>query len=101
VGTAALWQIVEDRVQQGGVNLDAAIVFDEAKLPKFVHENAYSRARRADHLGKHLLADLSNHGFRLLVLAEENLGRIKGEKPLGRVAFTVIGALETDICGST
>src|ERR1700681_51751 len=49
---------MQDHVQQGGVDLQvAAVVFDEAQLPKFVHENAHPRPSGADHLGERLLAD--------------------------------------------
>src|SRR5580692_10685615 len=49
--------VVEDQVQQRGVDLDAAIVLDQAELAELVHEEADARARRADHLGQCFLAD--------------------------------------------
>jgi hypothetical protein len=51
------------------VDLHAAtVVFDETQIPEPVQEKADARARRADHLGKRLLAHLHNHRKRLGLL---------------------------------
>jgi hypothetical protein len=47
------------------MNVQAPVVFDEAKLPELVHEPADPRACGSDHLGQHFLTDLRNHRFRL------------------------------------
>jgi hypothetical protein len=49
--------IVQNHVQQGIVDFNIAVVVNKAQLPKFVHEKADTRSRRADHLRKSLLAD--------------------------------------------
>jgi hypothetical protein len=40
-----LWVVVQDHVQQGGVNFQFSIVFDKAQFAKFVHEKAHRRLR--------------------------------------------------------
>ena len=45
------------------MNVQAPVVFDEAKLPELVHEPADPRACGSDHLGQHFLTDLRNHRF--------------------------------------
>jgi hypothetical protein len=40
--------IVEDHVEQSGVNLQIAVVLEEAELAELVHEGAHARPRRAD-----------------------------------------------------
>jgi hypothetical protein len=62
--------IVENQVQQGAVDLNMAIVINKAQLPKFVHEKAHARSRRADHLRQRLLADFRNDWLRPTFLAK-------------------------------
>ena len=45
-----LWLIVENYVQQGTVDFNAAVVFNKTQFPEFVHEKTHARSRRADHL---------------------------------------------------
>jgi len=52
------------------VDLDAAVVVNEAQFSKFVHEKTHSGPGRADHLRKRLLADLRDHRLRFLFLAK-------------------------------
>jgi hypothetical protein len=42
--------IVENHVQQGTVDFDAAVVINKTQFPEFVHEKTHARSRRADHL---------------------------------------------------
>ena len=42
---------MENHVQQGTVDFDAAVVVNKAQFPKFVHEKTHARSRRADHTG--------------------------------------------------
>ena len=52
------------------MNLQAAIVFNEAQLPKLVHEETHPGPRRPDHLGQGFLTDPRNDGLMLSVFAE-------------------------------
>jgi hypothetical protein len=45
------------------MNVQAPVVFDEAKLPELVHEPADPRACGTEHLRQHFLTDLRNHRF--------------------------------------
>src|SRR4029453_4853263 len=60
----------EEDVQGGALNLQAAVVVDEAELPELVHEATDSRPSGADHLRQHFLTDLRNHGLGLALLPE-------------------------------
>ena len=51
----ALKSVVKDDAQQGSVDLQAAVVLDEAEFPEFIHEEVDARARCADHLSQHFL----------------------------------------------
>ena len=44
--------VVEDDIQEGTVNLQAAVIFDEAQLPKLVHEETHPGSRCPDHFGQ-------------------------------------------------
>ena len=46
---------MQDNPQQGIVDVDLAVVFDEAQFSGFVHEQIDSRACGTDHLRQHLL----------------------------------------------
>jgi hypothetical protein len=48
---------MQDHVQQGIMNLQAPVVFDEPKFAKFVHEKAHTRPCGPDHFCERLLAD--------------------------------------------
>ena len=52
------------------MDLDAAVVVNEAQLSKFVHEETHARSRRADHLRKRLLADFRDQRLRFIFLAK-------------------------------
>src|SRR5271157_1171510 len=60
--------VVQDDIQQRAVNVQSAVIVDEAQLAEPVHEEVDSGARGANDLGQHLLADFGNHrlGFALL-----------------------------------
>jgi len=57
-------------IEEGVVNPNLAVIFDEAQFPEAIHKKTYSRSRGANHLSQYLLADLRNHGFRFAFLAE-------------------------------
>jgi hypothetical protein len=61
---------VENHVQQGTVNLDAAVVVNKTQFTKFVHEKAHVRSRRADHFRQCLLADFRYDWLRPTFLAK-------------------------------
>jgi hypothetical protein len=46
---------VQDDTEEGIVDLNLAVVLDEAQFPEFVHEEIDSGPRRANHLRQHLL----------------------------------------------
>jgi hypothetical protein len=48
--------IVENHVQQGTVDFDVTVVINKAQFPKFVHEMAHARSRRADHLRQNVFS---------------------------------------------
>src|SRR5580700_10749567 len=66
--------LVQNDIQQRAVDFrsvfDAAVVFNEAELAKFVHEETHARPRRSDHLRKRLLADFGDNRLRPGFLAE-------------------------------
>jgi hypothetical protein len=61
---------VEDDIQEGAMNVQAAVVFNEAQLPKLVHEETDSGSRRPDHFGQGFLTDPGHDGLMLPVFAE-------------------------------
>src|SRR5712672_3913793 len=62
--------VEQNNVQQGIMNLDFSVVFDEAQFAEFVHEKAHARSGRADHLRQRFLTELSHDRLRLAFLAE-------------------------------
>jgi hypothetical protein len=61
---------VEDDIEEGAVNLQAAVVFNEAELPKLVHEETDPGPRRPDHLGQGFLTDPGHDELMLSIFAE-------------------------------
>jgi len=55
-----MWPFMQNEVQQGFLNLQLAVVSDQAQLSKFFHEEIYARPGRANHLSECLLVQL--HG---------------------------------------
>jgi len=52
--------VARSLLQQGSqrtINLEPAVVTDEAQLAEFVHEEIDARSRGADHIGQRVLAD--------------------------------------------
>src|SRR5271168_5412334 len=60
---------VEDDGQQGFVDLDSAVVLDEAEFPEFIHEEIHAGTRGADHFGKRFLGYLRKSTVRLILFA--------------------------------
>ena len=94
--------IVQNDTQQRAVDLQVAIVIDEAQFPEFVHEMAHARTRRADHFSECLLADFRDDslGFSLLAKigqyqespCQALLARI--EQLIHKVRFDADGSVE-------
>jgi|ERR1700676_22351 hypothetical protein len=61
--------VVQGNAQERSIDLEAAIVFDESKLPEFVHEKIDPRPRGANHLRKHLLRYFGEHLLSLACFA--------------------------------
>src|ERR1700693_4419519 len=61
--------LVQDNTQQGRVDVDAAIVLNEAQFLEFAHEKIDPGARSPDHLSQSLLRHFGKHLFRLALLA--------------------------------
>ena len=55
--------VVEDDVEQGFVDADAAVVVDEAQFAEAVHEEADAGAGGADHFGEGFLGDSGDEGL--------------------------------------
>jgi hypothetical protein len=62
--------LMQNQIQQGAMDLNVAVIFNKAQLPKLVHEEAHARPRGADHLRQRLLADFRQNGFGLAFLPE-------------------------------
>jgi hypothetical protein len=62
--------VVQNHVQQGIMDLKSSVVFDKTQFAKFVHEKAYARSGRADHLRQRFLTELSHDRLRPAFLAE-------------------------------
>src|SRR5208282_5964505 len=61
--------VVHDDVEECRVDLQLAVIFDEAQFAEFVHEEIHPRAGRADPCRQNLLAHLGD-GLHLSFLAE-------------------------------
>jgi hypothetical protein len=59
---------VQDDAEEGTVNLEPAVVLDEAQFPEFVHEEVDARACRANHLRQDLLRQFGQHALGLVLL---------------------------------
>src|SRR6267143_2744977 len=61
--------VVEDYTQEGIVDVDLAVVLDEAQFPEFVHEKIDAGPRGANHLRQHLLRYFGKHLLRMAARA--------------------------------
>ena len=64
------------------MNVQAAVVFNEAQLPKLVHEETHPGPRRPDHFGQGFLTDPGHHGLMLPVFAEAGQQQQNPRQPL-------------------
>src|ERR1700728_5046367 len=60
---------IQNEVQEGLLNLHLAVVFDQAQLPKLVHEKIHATPGRADDLSERLLVHLYGNRVRTKVAA--------------------------------
>jgi hypothetical protein len=73
---------VHDDGQEGLIDLEAAVVFDEPELLELVHEEVHARARRADHFRERLLRDPRQHAMGLVGLAVPREQQQRAGQPL-------------------
>src|SRR5258708_16857605 len=57
--------VVQDDAEEGIVDVDLAVVLDEAQFAEFVHEKIDAGARSANHLRQHFLGYFGKHLLRL------------------------------------
>src|SRR5208337_1149257 len=64
---------LQKNVEEGVVNPNLAVIFDEAQFPEAIHKKTHSGPGCANHLSQCLLAYLSNHrlGFAFLAKLRE------------------------------
>src|SRR5471032_3246858 len=74
--------VAQQYAQQGAVNLQVAVVVDEAQLPEFVHEKTDPRPRRADDAGQGLLTNRYRDRLRPTFLAEVRQQEQRPRQPL-------------------
>src|ERR1700730_4936202 len=79
--------VVQDHVQQGIMDLEFSVVFDETQFAESVHKKAHARSRRADHLRQRFLTKISHDRLRPTFLAK--ICKQK-EKP-GKALFASFG----------
>src|SRR6202011_5073460 len=63
-------EAVEGPKARRTVDFDVAVIINKTQFPKFVHEMAHARSRRADHLRQYLLTDSRNDWLRPPFLAK-------------------------------
>jgi hypothetical protein len=80
--------VVEDDAEEGGVDLEAAVVLDEAEFSEFVHEEIDAGAGGADHFGEHFLGNFGEHSLRFIFLA------VAGEEQEGASEALLAGVEE-------
>jgi len=79
---AAQVLVVKDDTQEGIVDVNLAVVFDEAQFPEFVHEQIDPGPCCANHLRQHLLRYFREHFLRLALLAEAREQQQSARQPL-------------------
>jgi hypothetical protein len=60
---------VENNAQEGSVDVETAIVLNEAQFLEFIHEEIDTGARGPDHFRQRLLRYFGNHFVRMVLLA--------------------------------
>src|ERR1700690_3637820 len=57
--------VTKNDTQERAVNVEAAVIFDVAQLPEFVHEQAYTASRCTNHFCQRFLGKLGHDLLRL------------------------------------
>src|ERR1019366_7430367 len=63
------WLLVQDKTQEGSVDVETSVVLNEAQFPEFIHEEIDSGARCPDHFRQSLLRYFGDYFLRLVLLA--------------------------------
>src|ERR1700729_4136135 len=74
--------LIQNRVQQRTMDLDLAVITDEAQFSEFVHEGTPARSRRSHHPPQRPLIELCIDGLRATLLAEIGEQQKQACKPL-------------------
>jgi hypothetical protein len=74
--------LVQDNAQEGRIDVDLAVILNEAQFPEFVHEEIDSGARCANHLGQHLLRHFGKYLLRLVLVAVMREQQKSSRQPL-------------------
>jgi len=61
--------LVENHGEQGLIDFDFVLIFDEAQFPEFVHEEIHARTGGTDHLGQGFLGNFRQDAVRLILFA--------------------------------
>ena len=62
--------VVEDHIEEGAVDMYAAVVLNEAELAEPIEKETHTRARSANHLGERCLANFRNDRVRFPFFAK-------------------------------
>ena len=84
---------MQDDTEEGIVDVDFAVVFDETQFSKFVHEKIDAGPRGADHLRQHLLRNLGEDLLRMVPCAIAS----KQEQSAGQPFFAGVEELVDQI----
>ena len=70
---------MQNNAQQGSVDFNVAVVFDEPQLAKLVHKEIDPRAGGADHFRQHFLGNIGEYTVGLVLFTIEVGGSQKGD----------------------
>jgi hypothetical protein len=71
---------MQDDTEEGIVDLNLAVVLDEAQFPEFVHERIDSGARCANHLRQRLLRYFGKRFVRMARCAKASSSRVRARR---------------------
>ena len=73
---------MQDNAQKRSVDVESAVVFNEAQFSELVHEKIHAGTRCADHLREHLLRNFGEYLLRFVFLAITRQQQQRARKPL-------------------